>query len=357
MSDDAFFRRLFEGLGFICIAVDRDQRIRFSNDQATRYFGRSRDELAGRPFVEILSPADRDEARKLFENAMTTGQPGDMEVKYPRPDGEKVTLVLIVSPIMNDSGECIGASAGMRDITERKRLSRELSQSRRMDALGRVAGGIAHHFNNILGGMLTSIDYVLGSDSPRELRKTLRLLAQSIGRATRITNQLAAFAESENEIVEWKELNSVLDDFVRKVRPRLAAAQMELDVDIEPVESDPYEAPRLLAVLESLAQNSIEAMSPHGRLSIQFRKDDDAAVIRLRDTGCGIPDDLKEHLFEPFFTTKGEFASNGMENIGLGLAAVHGMVGEMGGTIRLNSKIGEGTEVIIRLPLARRKPT
>lgn len=356
MSDDAFFRRLFEGLGFICIAVDRDLRIRYSNDQATRYFNRSREELAGRSFVEILSPPDRDEAQRLFENAMTTGQPGDMEVKYPHPAGEKVTLVLIVSPIMNDAGECIGASAGMRDITQRKRLSQELSQSRRMASLGRVAGGIAHHFNNILGGMLTSIDYVLSSDSPRELRKTLRLLAQSIGRATRITNQLAAFAESENELVEWKELNCVLDDFVQKVRPRLIAAQMELEVDIEPVESDPYEAPRLLAVLESLAQNSIEAMSPQGKLSIQFKKDDDAAVIRLRDTGCGIPDDLKEHLFEPFFTTKGEFTSNGSENIGLGLAAVHGMVGEMGGTIRLNSKIGEGTEVIIRLPLTRKKP-
>src|SRR5690606_36779199 len=126
---------------------------------------------------------------------------------YPAADGSRTVLVLIISPIVDEAGKCLGASAGMRDITQRKQLSKDLAQAQRMAALGRVAGGVAHHFNNILGGMLTSIDYALSSDSPRELRKTIRMLAQAIGRATRITNQLAAFAEAENQLVEWKSLN------------------------------------------------------------------------------------------------------------------------------------------------------
>ncbi|MBK8271023.1 MAG: PAS domain S-box protein [Planctomycetes bacterium] len=353
--DDGFFRRLCEGLGFICIAVDTELRIVFWNEQATHHFEHTQAEMVGTAFLEILDEADRDAAHKLFFEAMGQKQPRDMEVKYPQVDGQRTTLVLIISPIINDAGLCVGASAGMRDITQRKRMSQELSQSRRMASLGRVAGGIAHHFNNILGGMLTSIDYVLSSDSPRELRKTLRLLAQSIGRATRITNQLAAFAESENELVEWKELNPVLDDFITKLRPKIADANQTLETNFETIHSDPYESQRVQTVLESIAQNAMEAMPPGGKLSVNLTRDDDVAVIQIRDNGCGIPENLKEHIFEPFFTTKGELAGGSSENIGLGLAAVHGMVGEMGGTIRLNSKIGEGTEVTIRLPLQRKK--
>lgn len=352
---DGFFRRLCEGLGFICIAVDRDLSITFWNEQATRHFNHRPEEMVGRPFLEIINEADREAARESLLEAMASGVSRDMELRYPADDGRRTTLVLIISPILNDAGECVGASAGMRDITQRKRMSQELSQSRRMASLGRVAGAIAHHFNNILGGMLTSIDYVLSSDSPRELRKTLRLLAQSIGRATRITNQLAAFAESENELVEWKALNPVLESFIEKLRPKIAAANQLLVSELDQVQSDPYEAPRVLAVLESIAQNAMEAMGPGGTLSVTLTRDIDAAVIRIRDSGCGIPENLMERVFEPFFTTKGELADGDSDNIGLGLAAVHGMVGEMGGTIRLTSKIGQGTEVTIRLPLERKK--
>ncbi len=351
--DDGFFRRLCEGLGFICIAVDDRLDIVFWNEQAARHFQKSSADMVGRPFTEVLHEPDRAEAERLFREAMDSRQPRDMEVKYPDAEGGKTTLVLIISPINDTAGNCVGASAGMRDITQRKRMSQELSQSRRIAALGRVAAGVAHHFNNILGGMLTSIDYVLASDSPRELRKTLRLLAQSIGRATRITNQLAAFAEAENKLVEWKELNPIVETFVEALDGRLHAGGLNLVTDIVAVESDPCEQQRLLTVLDSIAQNSIEAMSPGGTLSVSLAAEGESAVIRIRDTGCGIPEDMVDRLFEPFFTTKGELAGGEGENIGLGLAAVHGMVSEMGGTISMKSKIGEGTEVTIRLPLRR----
>ncbi len=351
-----YFRRLCEGLGFICISVDRSLNIVFWNGQAARHFQRSMDEMVGSPFLDILHDPDREPARLLFEESMSLGEPRETEVKYPSDDGDKTTLVLIISPIMNDQGECIGASAGMRDITQRKKMSHELAQSRRMASLGRMSGAVAHHFNNILGGMLTSIDYVLGSDSPRELRRTLRMLGQSIGRATRITNQLAAFAEAENELVEWKQLSQIVEDFVERIRTRAKIAGIEIKTEFASVDSDPYEAQRLLTVLDSIAQNSIEAMSAGGVLTLSISQQQEEAVIRVADNGCGIPADLQEHIFEPFFTTKGELSSGGdVENIGLGLAAVHGLVAEMGGSIRLKSTVGQGTEVTIRLPLRRKK--
>jgi len=354
---DSFYRQLCEGLGFVCIAVDRDLRIRFWNDQATEQFRRPREEMLGKSFLEILSESDRQEARRRFEQTFQNHQPHEMEIKFTRPRGGRITLVMIISPILDQHGRCVGASAGMRDISRRKQMSRALADSRRMSALGRMAGAVAHHFNNILGGMLTSIDYVLTSDSPRELRRTLRLLSQAIGRATRITHQLAAFAESENRQTEWRELNPIIETFLERIAPQARKADIRLESSIAQVTSEPFESDRLLPVLESLAQNAFDAMAKSGLLTVSMVQQGDSAVITIADTGCGIPEDMQERLFEPFFTTKGELAGGEGRNIGLGLAAVHGLVSEMGGTIHVTSQVGEGTQVEIRLPLHRSEKT
>ena len=350
---DSFFRRLCDGLGFICIAVDDDLRITFWNHQAHRQFGGASEERIGQPFLEILREGDRERVRQYFAQTLETGTSVEAEIKHSDGGGEPSTLVMIISPIMDEDGRCIATSVGMRDISRQKRQSREWAQSRRMTSLSRMAGGVAHHFNNILGGMLTSVDYVLTSDSPRELRRTLRLLAQAIGRATRITNQLAAFAKSENESVKWMELNPIVDSFLDRIRPRARRAKITLEADVSKIASEPFESQRLMPVLESLAQNAIDAMAEDGTLSVSMTEEDDMAVISISDTGCGIPDDMQDRLFEPFFTTKGELGGGQSDNIGLGLAAVHGLVAEMGGTISLTSKVGEGTRVQVRLPVRR----
>jgi len=350
-SDSVFFRQLCEGLGFVCIAVDRDLRISFWNAEASSEFGRSADEMRGRSFLEILDEADRQDVERRLIEVIESKRCLEREIKYPQRRGDVKTLVLILSPILDESGACVGASASMRDISVRKQLARDAAHNRRMDALGRMSGAVAHHFNNIMGGMLTSVDSVLTSDSPRELRRTLRLLAQAIGRATRITSQLAAFAESENDLVEWSDLNQIMDAFLRRLQGRARRAKINLETDVATVRSGPFESQRLVPVLDSLAQNALDSMTEGGTLSVKMHEEDNTAVITIADTGCGIAADVLDRVFEPFFTTKGELGVGG--NIGLGLAAVHGLVSEMGGTLRLTSEAAKGTEVVARLPLRR----
>lgn len=350
---DDFFRALCENLGFISIAMDCDSRVVFWNAEAARHFKRDSAAAEGTSFFDYLGPDDRARARAAAEAVLKSGASAEIEVKYAGEQGERSTLVLILSPIRNATGEPVGLSASMRDISERKRLSRELSEARRIAALGRMAGAVAHHFNNILGGMLTSIDYVLASDSPRELRRTLRMISQAIGRATRITNQLAAFAESENQDVEWMELEKIVRRSVERIAPKARLAGVELKSEIEAIAGDRFEAQRVSTVIESLAQNALDALEPGGVLTIRLRPAGDQAQIAIVDTGCGIPEDLMEHVFEPFFTTKGGRSGGETENIGLGLAAVRGIVAEMGGTIRLRSSVGAGTEVTVLLPVRR----
>lgn len=353
-ADDAYLRHLCEALGFICVGLDTQGRVVFWNHAAEAWFGGAAEGRVGSSFFELLSRKDQPKARRLCNKVVETGRMHEMEAKYPGGDGDDpTTLVLILSPVTDDAGECIGLSASMRDISARKRMSRELAHSRRIAALGRMAGGVAHHFNNILGGMLTSIDYVLASDSPRELRKTLRLLAQAIGRATRITNQLAAFAESENATVQWASLEHIVGEFLQRIKPKATLKGIRLIEDIEHVATEPFEMQRLMPVLESVAQNSLDAMTSGGELRVSLTVSEESAVISISDTGCGIPKDVMDRIFEPFFTTKGELGGGSGDNIGLGMAAVHGLVGEMGGTIRLSSQVGTGTQVTIWLPMHR----
>ncbi len=352
-ADDAFLRHVCEGLGFICVGLDTSGRIVFGNRAATKWFGENQGGQIGDSFFGLLVSKDRAKAQRLCKEVVGTCEMREMEAKYPGNDEELTTLVVILSPVLSDAGECVGISASMRDISAKKRMSRELGNARRIAALGRMAGGVAHHFNNILGGMLTSIDYVLTSDSPRELRKTLRLMAQAIGRATRITNQLAAFAESENALVEWASLELIVNEFLNRTRTKATLKGIRLVEDVEHVATEPFELQRLMPVLESVAQNSLDAMGSGGELRVGLKLVNDAAVITITDTGCGIPRDVMDRVFEPFFTTKGELGGGSSDNIGLGMAAVHGLVGEMGGTIRLSSQVGSGTQVTICLPIHR----
>lgn len=350
-GDNLFYRQLCEGLGFVCVAVDRELKIAFCNAATCATFGESAEELIGRSFLDLLGEADRPDIERSLHEVIEFKHCLEREVKDRRQPGDVKTLVLILSPIVDASGQCVGVSASMRDISLRKQLARDAAHNRRMDALGRMSGAVAHHFNNILGGMLTSVDSVLTSDSPRELRRTLRLLAQAIGRATRITNQLAAFAESENDLVEWSDLNHIMEDFLRRLEARARRAKINLEADVAKVDSGPFEAQRLVPVLDSLVQNALDAMTEGGSLTLRMIEEDEKAVITITDTGCGIPADVLDRVFEPFFTTKGELGVGG--KIGLGLAAVHGLVSEMGGTLQLQSEPAEGTEVVVRLPLRR----
>lgn len=355
LGDESYFRQICDHLGFVCVAVDPDLRVRFWNQQAARQFGVSAEAVEGRPFLEVLKGPDREAAQALFEDTIAERSSHEMELRYTGDDDQRLIFVLIVSPILDAAGACIGASASMRNITERKRLSRELSRARRMGSLGKMAGAVAHHFNNILGGMMTSIDCVLASDSPRELRRTLRLLAHSIGRATRITQQLASFAESENAQDIENDLDSLLAQFKEWLETATARTNITLDASIASTPSGPFDSNRLLSVLKSIAQNALDAMPEGGTVGVNVSHDGEYATIRISDTGAGIAEDVLEQVFEPFFTTKSELGGSDSEKIGLGLSAVHGLVAEMGGTISIASKLGEGTQVTVRLPLDRAK--
>lgn len=345
----AIFDNAAEGI----VTADESGRIESFNPAAERIFGWRADEVMGKDLAILMPDPDRSKHADHVRRYIETGEKHIIgvgrEVVGIRKNGETFPLDLAVSDV--HLGRTRIFTGIMRDMTDRKRLAEEVASSRRMASLGTMAEGVSHHFNNILGGVLTGIDAALSSDSPREYRKTLERAANSIGRASRITQQLLAFSQSEHSMGHAVDLTVAVRQFVEAIRPEVEKKGLALDATIDSLPPTTFESHRVIPILEGLSQNSIDAMKPGGRLSIRLTADGDHAVIQIADTGSGISPENLERVFEPFFTTKGQLGGGQGANVGLGLSAVHGLVKELGGTIAVASIVDRGTTMTIRLPL------
>src|SRR5690606_21038174 len=244
-------------------------------------------------------------------------------------------------PYRDPQGKVIGLVRITRDVTELKRLETHLRQTQKMEALGRLAGGVSHDFNNLLT-VITGYGEIafnrLGPDHP--CRELIADIQKSAERAANLTGQLLAFSRKQVLLPRVVDLNPLLSDLCEMIRS-LIGDDIELRLDLNPslgkVKVDPGQFEQALV---NLAVNAREAMRGNGRLSIDTRNErldeiyaerhsdvrpGDYAVIRVSDTGAGMDEATKARIFEPFFTTK-----SGGKGTGLGLAMVYGFVRQSG---------------------------
>jgi hypothetical protein len=358
------------------VAVARDGAILLVNREAEKTFGYERDQLLGEP-VEMLVPARfRDEylerRRSYFEQPTTRGLGSGLEIHGLRQDGSEFPLDIAVSPLGTDEGAM--AIVVIHDLSEAKeserrrdeelaRANREarIAQSRRLESLGQLAGGVAHDFNNLLGVILNYADFVAdeleeGSTTHTDVVE----IRKAAERATELTKQLLIFSRRETIQPAPVDLNEVVNDIERLLR-RTLGEHIELVVRLAP------EVPAVLAdpgqveqVLVNLAVNARDAMPDGGRLVIETRdvqldrdflqQHPEASPgryvrVMVSDTGVGMEPDVAARVFEPFFSTKRKG-----EGTGLGMATVYGIVTAAGGLISLYSEPGEGTVFRVHLP-------
>lgn len=353
--DARYFQLLCENFGFALIATDEQLHIRFWNAAAERTLGARAEAVIGQPVVSVFPEPVRALAEQRLTAALRDGAFTEFEFEQRNKDGGLALWVAVISPILDSGGARRGLSVGVRDITERRAATWQKARSQRMEALGKMAGGVAHHFNSILGGVTTKLDFLLSTMHPRDkLRRDLEQLAEAIGRAGRISGQLMTFAEGEHEAGFPRELADVLADFVRIERPRLEQLGIRLVSELQPIRATQVESKRLQAVLDSLAHNAVDAMKDGGVLTVSLREECDSALVTVGDTGVGIPAEKMDRMFEPFFTTKGELGGGAGKNTGLSLSVVHSFLADMGGRIEVTSELGKGTTFHIRLPLGTR---
>jgi len=329
------------------IATDAEFNIVLWNDAAAELLETKREDMLGRPITEAVASNRVKLFERLLHRTAERGETSKFEVKVSSRGGREKQLMVVLSPIPGEDGRVEGVAAWVVDQTQRKQLSEQLAQAERMASLGTLAGGVAHHFNNILGGVATFVDFALTGGDTAAMKRALRMTAEAAARAAKITQSLLSFAKKDLHRTDLADLTEVALTFSHLVERPLAERSITLTLDLRPVPIVPVEANRMHQALGNLLTNAEEAMSDGGAIFIGIDQVGDRVVLTFEDTGPGIEAEDLQHVFEPFFTTKGVATGGDRSNPGLGLSVVHGIILQMGGEIRVESVPDKGTRFLL----------
>ena len=365
---EEYFRSLIEQALDIITVLNPDGTIRYSSPANGRVLGYRPDELRGRLVFDLVHPDDMAAAAgTFFAGLQRPGAVGALELRFRHKNGSWRNLE-VVGRNLSDDPVVAGTIINAHDVTARRSLEAQLIQAQKMEAVGRLAGGVAHDFNNMLTAISGFAELLRGDLSPghpslgyvEEIRK-------AADRAAGLTSQLLAFSRRQVLAPRVLDLNELVRN-LEKMLNRLLGEDVQLVAQLqEPLGAVRADHGQLEQVLMNLAVNSRDAMPEGGTLTIATGLATLCEVAHLNaqtalgpgpyvtlavtDTGVGIDANTKARLFEPFFTTK----ETG-KGTGLGLSTVYGIVHQSGGGIRVRSEPGCGATFTIYLPLVAKLP-
>jgi hypothetical protein len=363
---EARYRQLTEQATDIIYNCDLEGRFTFVNPTAVRLMKYGESELLGRHFLSLI----RDDYKERVAEFYTRQRNQSIRSTYFEfpaiaKDGSEVWVGQNVQ-IVEEQGKPVGVQAIARDITQRRALDDQLRQAQKMEAIGRLAGGVAHDFNNVLTAILGSADLLslmLEEDDPKWAEADA--IRRAAERGAALTKQLLAFSRPQRATAGVLDLATVVTGMepmlrrlvVDKIEIRVTASQQPLLVRADEASIN--------QIVLNLVINARDAMPDGGTVSVESGIIDLGdplapmlgimpgryAGVSVHDTGSGIPADIQRHLFEPFFTTKP--ADKGT---GLGLSIVYGIAQALGGAVEVDSEVGEGATFTVYLPLAAEEP-
>jgi PAS domain S-box-containing protein len=326
------------------------------------------EEIIGQHFSRFYSTADQAAGRpaRALRLALENGR-YEEEGWRVRKDGTFFWASVIIDPIRDDENRLVGFAKITRDISERReaqqnmeKMQRQLAQSQKLDALGQLTGGVAHDFNNLLMVITGSVNVLkkVAEGDPKALR-AVQAIESASQRGAALTGQLLTFARRQNVNPQTVEVRDRIFSMREILDTGLGSAvglEIDADDDVWPVTVDPSE---FETALVNLVINARDAMPQGGKVTVHagnvFVDDDDRkgdhVAITVKDTGTGIPADILAKIFDPFFTTKPIG-----KGTGLGLSQVHGFVHQAGGTIAVESELGQGTSFTLYLPRSTAMP-
>ena len=298
-----------------------------------------------------------EEKERLLERVLSGESVKDDPLSLKRRDGQWLDVLATVEAETNAEGKPLYFRGMIRDVTEQKRMERQLFQKQKMESIGLLAGGIAHDFNNILGGILGYASLMkLKIEGEHPFLSYIETIEKSAKRAAELTGQLLAFARGGKYDVRAVNLLNVVEETVKILRQTF---DKRIEVVVQQgrnnpiVEGDPAQ---LQQVVLNLCVNARDAMPEGGKLILEtgeivlgegVEKGGRYVVLSVTDTGVGMSEEVKTRIFEPFFTTKADGQGSG-----LGLSLVYGVVKNHGGFVRVYSELGEGSTFRVYLPFS-----
>ena len=362
------FRELAENINEVFWITDpQKQRMLYISPTYERVWGRSCASLYERPqgWLEAIHPDDRVRVRDAMQTKQIDGR-YDEEYRIIRPDGTERRIRDRAYAVRDAAGTVLRIVGVAEDVTESRKLQEQFLRSQRLEAIGSLAGGIAHDLNNILTPIVTATDLLEPRLQEPRNQQLLSLIRNAANRGTRVVRQMMAYSRGiarERAPVQCRDLIREIATIMRETFPRDIHVDVELAPDLRAVTGD---ATQLLQVLMNLCVNARDAMPRGGRLTVTAGNvdlDDDAVAdqpgtrpgpfIRLavEDTGHGIPPEHIERIFEPFFSTKPL-----AKGTGLGLPTALGIIRSHRGFIVVTSQPDRGTTFTVYLPAAAPAP-
>ena len=358
---EAWFRSLTQNALDITTVLDADGRIRYSTPSAARTLGYDQDHLRGRTLLDLIHPEDRQQVSSALARLVGGGtEPVGLAARIRARDDSWQVHQSIAQSLLHDPSVG-GIVINSRDVTEQRRLEAQLRQAQKMEAVGRLAGGVAHDFNNVLMA-ITGFAALLEGELPTdgEASQYLTEIHKAADRAASLTRQLLAFGRKQALRPKVVNLNSVVAGAGPMLR-RLVREDIELSYRLDSLlgqcRVDPHQVEQVLVNLvvnatDALPEGGLIEISTTNRLLTERERRIHAYLqpgrytgLVVRDTGHGMDPDTVAKIFEPFFTTK-ELG----KGTGLGLSTVYGIVKQSGGYISVESRRGVGSTFTVLFP-------
>jgi PAS domain S-box-containing protein len=364
------YRDLFDNAQDLVFTTDLQHQILTVNKAGLAFLGYERDELHGRSLFDLVAPAQRVRVSETVQGV----EPG-----APRPLVEAALLRCqkteagatseatfeILSRWIVAGGVPIGIHAIGRDITQRRereqatiRFREQLAQAEKLRALGEMAAGVAHNFNNLLTVVVGNAELIsLHEDVPEPIRQDTQRILESARRCSAIVRRVQTFGRPiDMADISHVDLCQVTRDIVDMTSPKwrtgpeLAGHTVSVELDLQPVPPILSQGSAWEEILSNLIFNAVDAMPEGGVITLSTRLEDepdgDMVTVRVKDTGTGMDEETRRRIFEPFFSTKQETVGTG-----LGLSTVWGLVSTLGGTVTVESTTGVGTTFTMRMPV------
>ncbi len=352
------FKRLFENSKDAIFFCDDMGCISDMNRSGIELLGYERKEdVLGRPMKAFFR--DQNDWRKYYTSICRNGFIKDFETEILKKDGSTINVIISAAAIINEHGETTGCEGIAKDITSFKKMTEKLVYSEKMAAIGQLAAGVAHEINTPLG-IILGYTQLLKEDFEKDpnVLQDLEIMEKQAKNCKRIVSDLLSFARSTSTgTSEEVDVNECLIQTTALIRHSLEMDQIELELRL--AESVPRifgDKDRISQVFLNILTNAHQAIGEKGHVLIETYYDDSAksVIVRIADSGPGVPDEIKHKMFDPFFTTKPVG-----KGTGLGLSVSYGIIQELKGTIEVISppkdpeylKMGLNTEFRIQLPV------
>lgn len=347
----SLLKNLVDSAFDVIYATDVEGRFLWANKRASELYGEDVAALEGQTFLRSIHQDDMETARKAFDMTVQ-GEAQMYECRFHPPD-KGIRYALVTSSPIYSSNKVTAVLGIVRDITKERMSAEQSMLSDKLRALGQLASGIAHNFNNSLTAILGYTQMVMGKTFDTVLLQYLRTVEMAALDSAKMVQRIQNFArQRQGETLMTANLNQIIRDALDLTRSRwrddARTAGISFDIIFRPEEGvavrcDPS---AIREVFVNIIINALDAMPEGGRLTVTTSVEGDKAVISFADTGCGIPEDMRQRVFDPFFTTKGP------EGHGLGLAVAYGIVSRHNGEIEVESELGRGAIFTLKFPLA-----